>query len=441
MPDDLFPALVAGAGLNAPPPSTERLRARMAEVYDVAREQLLPVRDAAHGLSLLREIAGEARHVVSPSRPEGVVLSPDGLPSGWLIVDESLIDYAADGASLARAATARDDMAVLRSLSGAYGIPGAQVGAVIASSAVIARLEAVIEPAPLPGPSIVAAEAVLSPSRALAVAGRIELIRSERARMAQALEKAGLAVTAGEGPFLFVRGADAPALQRFGVKAEALDGGLLIPVGPPAANDRALAAFGASASGKPPRLGQAVRDTKETRIVAVVDLDRAGDVRIETGVGFYNHMLEQVATHGGFSLRLACEGDLHIDPHHTIEDSAIALGLALKQALGDRAGIGRFGFTAPMDEAEASVSIDLSGRAYAIFDGTFEADHIGDYPTALTAHVFRSLAESLGGAIHVKTTGQDDHHKTEIAFKALGRALRQAIRVEGGAIPSTKGVL
>jgi imidazoleglycerol phosphate dehydratase HisB len=184
-----------------------------------------------------------------------------------------------------------------------------------------------------------------------------------------------------------------------------------------------------------------VRDTKETRIVCAVDLDATNPVRIQTGVGFFDHMLEQVAAHGGFSLSLSCEGDLHTDPHHTIEDSAIALGQALKQALGERRGIARYGFVLPMDEAEAKVSIDLSGRPYPVFEGDFATPCLGDYRTDLTAHVIRSLAEHLGAAIHVSVTGQDDHHKTEAVYKALGRALRQAIRVEGEAVPSTKGVL
>ena len=189
------------------------------------------------------------------------------------------------------------------------------------------------------------------------------------------------------------------------------------------------------------RTARIERSTSESTITVEVNLDGTGVSDIATGVGFYDHMLEQIAAHGGFSLRLSCEGDLHTDPHHTIEDSAIALGQALKQALGERKGIQRYGFVLPMDEANASVSIDLSGRPYPVFEGTFATPMLGDYRTDLTAHVVRSLAENLGAAVHVRVTGDDDHHKTEAVFKALGRALRQAIRVEGDVVPSTKGVL
>jgi len=164
---------------------------------------------------------------------------------------------------------------------------------------------------------------------------------------------------------------------------------------------------------------------------------------IDTGLAFFDHMLDQVAAHGGFSLTIACKGDLEIDAHHSLEDTAIAFGQALSKALDGRRGIGRFGFSLPMDEAEAHVLIDLSGRPFSRFEGAFDASHIGAYPTQMTGHIFRSFADSLGAAIHVRVEGDNDHHKTEACFKAFGRALRQAIAREGGseAVPSTKGVL
>jgi imidazoleglycerol phosphate dehydratase HisB len=154
-------------------------------------------------------------------------------------------------------------------------------------------------------------------------------------------------------------------------------------------------------------------------------------------------MLDQVAAHGGFSLVLGCDGDTAVDAHHSIEDISICLGNALSNALGERRGIGRFGFALPMDEAEAKVLIDLSGRPCCRFEGAFAGSRIGDYPTEMTPHVFRSIADGLGAAIHVRVDGTNDHHKTESCFKAFGRALRQAIALESEAngIPSTKGAL
>ncbi|MBX3431033.1 MAG: histidinol dehydrogenase [Hyphomonadaceae bacterium] len=189
------------------------------------------------------------------------------------------------------------------------------------------------------------------------------------------------------------------------------------------------------------RRAEVLRETRETRVEVTVDLDRRTPPFIATGVGFYDHMLQQVAQHGGVALSLTCKGDLEIDAHHTIEDCALTLGQALKQALGERRGIARYGFVLPMDEAEAKVSLDLGGRPYLVFEGTFAQAQLGDYPTEMTEHVFRSLAQSMGAAIHVSVTGENDHHKTEACFKAFGRALRQAIAIESQDLPSTKGVI
>jgi imidazoleglycerol phosphate dehydratase HisB len=152
-------------------------------------------------------------------------------------------------------------------------------------------------------------------------------------------------------------------------------------------------------------------------------------------------MLEQLGKHGGFALELDCRGDLHIDEHHTIEDCALALGEALRRALGDKRGIARYGFLLPMDEARAQVAIDLSGRAYAVFEGQFGRDQVGGMPSELVPHFFRSLADSLGASVHVAVVGDNTHHMIEACFKAVGRALRQAFRRESDDLPSTKGVL
>ncbi len=183
------------------------------------------------------------------------------------------------------------------------------------------------------------------------------------------------------------------------------------------------------------------RQTRETEIRVTVDLDAEGLISAKTGIGFFDHMLEQLGKHGGFALTLECHGDLHIDEHHTIEDCAIALGEALKTALGDKRGIHRYGFLLPMDEARAQVAIDLSGRAYSVFEGRFTREQVGTMPTELVPHFFRSLADSVGAAIHISVVGDNTHHMIEACFKGVGRALRAAFRREGFDLPSTKGTL
>jgi len=183
------------------------------------------------------------------------------------------------------------------------------------------------------------------------------------------------------------------------------------------------------------------RRTKETEVLVDIDLAREGPCSVSTGLGFFDHMLEQISRHGGFALDLHCRGDLHIDEHHTIEDCALALGTALRQALGDKRGIGRYGFLLAMDEAEATVALDVSGRPYFVWDGSFSRDRVGDLPTELVPHFFRSFAETLGAALHLKVRGENTHHMIESCFKGVGRSLRQAIRLEGAQLPSTKGVL
>jgi imidazoleglycerol-phosphate dehydratase/histidinol-phosphatase len=183
------------------------------------------------------------------------------------------------------------------------------------------------------------------------------------------------------------------------------------------------------------------RKTKETEVSVEVDLSREGPSEIATGLGFFDHMLEQIAKHGGFALRLKCRGDLQIDEHHTVEDCALTLGAALREALGDKRGIARYGFLLAMDEAEAQVALDLSGRPYFVWDGKFNRERVGELPTELVPHFFRSLAESLGAALHITVRGENSHHMIESCFKGVGRSLRQAIRLDSEEVPSSKGML
>jgi histidinol-phosphate aminotransferase/imidazoleglycerol-phosphate dehydratase/histidinol-phosphatase len=425
------------------------IEARLDSAFDFRPELLLEAVEDEPSLKLV--------FLCSPNNPTGNPVDPadvlrvaDALPGSIVVLDEAYLEFS-ETPSLAEEAARRPNLVVLKTLSKAYGLAGARVGALIGDPELVALAARALPPYPLPSLSIEAAMSALAPSRRAVHRERIDRIKSDRERLAGLLDGSPLVsrVRSGGGNFLFLEVDDpdglAARLRSLGIRVRfrpnAAPGGIRLTVGTEAENEAALAAFEVASRAVPARRAELVRDTKETRIAVAVDLDRASPRRIETGIPFYDHMLDQVAAHGGFSLILSCEGDLDIDGHHSVEDCAIALGGALSRALGDRRGIGRFGFSLPMDETEAHVLIDLSGRPYSVFEGGFEASHIGAYPTEMTGHVFRSLADSLGAAIHVRVEGENDHHKTEACFKAFGRALRGALARHGDALPSTKGVL
>ena len=185
------------------------------------------------------------------------------------------------------------------------------------------------------------------------------------------------------------------------------------------------------------------RSTKETNIQVALDLDGSGKNEIDSGVGFFDHMLTALAVHGGFDLAVKCEGDIGVDSHHSVEDVGIVLGLAFSEAVGDKKGIARFGsFTLPMDEALASCHIDIGGRAYTVFDARFAAEKVGELETQMIPEFFRAFADNAKVTLHITVHyGENDHHKTEALFKAFAHALRIAVSKKGSDLLTTKGVI
>ena len=191
------------------------------------------------------------------------------------------------------------------------------------------------------------------------------------------------------------------------------------------------------------RIGEVVRETKETKVAVRLDLDGTGRVEVATGVPFFDHMLDQLGRHGRLDLDVRTDGDLHVDAHHTVEDTGIALGQALGQALGDKSGVERFGdATVPIDEALVRVAVDLSGRPYLVYAADTPVELVGTYETTLTKHFFEALVANAAITLHVaKLAGEGSHHIQEAVFKGVAVALRRAVAVTGRGVPSTKGTL
>jgi len=401
--------------------------------------------------------------IPSPNAPMGHLMARADILSlcaaragkSLVVVDEAYIEFAPDPAGMLRELAANPNLVILRTLSKAHALAGERIGAVIAAPYLIAKLRNILAPYPLSQSSIGVALDALGPNGLIQNAERRRLLVSERGRLAQLLPQSPWieSVYPSVANFLLVQTGNSGALvlhlQQSGILARDRDRDVprtvRLSIGTPEENDLVLRALEIEPAPKmrpARRLFSTRRVTKETTIDVTVDLDAQNFLAVDTGIGFFDHMLSQLAAHGGFGLELHCNGDLEIDQHHTIEDCALALGETLKSALGNKAGVARFGFTAPLDEALAQVTVDLSGRPYLVFTGVLPAEKIGEMSSEMVPHFFRSLATALAATVHIRIDGANTHHMTEAAFKAAGRALRQAFRREDDtAIPSTKGVL
>ncbi|MFH0735891.1 MAG: imidazoleglycerol-phosphate dehydratase HisB [bacterium] len=192
------------------------------------------------------------------------------------------------------------------------------------------------------------------------------------------------------------------------------------------------------------RTTEVIRNTKETKISVKIDLDGEGQANIKTGIGFFDHMLEQIGRHANFDMEINVDGDLNVDEHHTVEDCGLALGEAIKKALGNKAGIKRYGYFLPMDDSIAKCAVDFGGRSYLNFKCKFNREKVGDFPTELTEEFFKSIAAGMSSTIYLRAKGKNDHHKIECMFKAFAKSLNEAARIDDrvkNKLPSTKGVL
>jgi histidinol-phosphate/aromatic aminotransferase/cobyric acid decarboxylase-like protein/imidazoleglycerol phosphate dehydratase HisB len=385
------------------------------------------------GASVVPEGDATLTIVCRPNNPTG---SLDPLPATRpLVVDEAYFEYAGETA----VPLLDEGVVVIRTFSKAFGLAGARVGYALADEATAAELNARQAPAPV---STISAALALA---ALDAPPDVSAVVEERERLAAELRMLGLEPQPSRANFLLVPVDDprglAEALLGEGLVVRVLEDAVRISILDREDDDLLLDALAAVLEPSPGRPRAArrrvrrVRATAETRIAVRLDLDGAGRVRVSTGAGIYDHFLEQLAFHAGLDVVLEGAGDAaETDEHHTAEDAAITLGQGLDAALGDRRGIARYGdAVVPMDDALARAAVDLGGRAAT--EIRLERD------PGLARHVLESLAQNGRLAIHVESTGLDDHHVAEAAFKAVGRALRAALRVEGDAIPSTKGLL
>jgi histidinol-phosphate/aromatic aminotransferase/cobyric acid decarboxylase-like protein/imidazoleglycerol phosphate dehydratase HisB len=367
--------------------------------------------------------------VCRPNNPTGELPDIPDVP-GQLIIDEAYADYAGVDA-LDRVASGA---IVLRTFSKAYGLAGARVGYAIASADTIDLITS--RQAPLSVSSLSAALALAAIASPLDVSAQV----AERERLARELTSLGLTPVKSYTNFLFIPMPEpqdlVEQLMAYGVVVRAYEGGLRISVKDELDDDVLLDALhavleGAAISSPAVRRRRA---TAETLLNIRLRIPGEGRVYVNTGLGFYDHMLQQLAFHGGMDLRLEGVGDLETGEHHMVEDMMITFGEALNEALGDRRGLTRYGEArVPMDEALAHAVVDLSGRATTNLSITPDP--------GMAAHAFQSLAQNAKITLHVTATGENDHHVAEAAFKAVGRALAQALIPDGALVRSTKGSL
>lgn len=390
--------------------------------------------------------------ICSPNNPTGNALDAESILSiadsfsGLVIVDEAYIDFG--GESLA--ANTTPNLFILQTFSKALGLAGARLGIGIGNPDVIQVLNKIKPPYNINN---------LTEEKAIEVLGRpdeinrqVAILIEEREKLRKALSGIGSVkkIYPSDSNFLLVEFENSEKAYKLLIskgiivrdRSGQVSNCLRITVGSPAENQQLVAALSGGVVKEAGRIGKCTRTTSETKIKIEVNLDDATNTVISTGVAFFDHMLDQIARHGAIGLNVQVKGDLQIDTHHTIEDTALALGAAFNDALAERKGIERYGFLLPMDDCLAQVAIDFGGRPWVEWDAEFKATHVGEMPTEMVFHFFKSFSDTARCNLNIKVEGENDHHKIESIFKAFARAIKMAVRKdESGVLPSTKGVL
>jgi histidinol-phosphate aminotransferase len=407
---------------------------------------LYAIASGIEGAEVSAEPAGaDLIWICNPNNPTGELVDPEQIAAlarahsdAAVVVDEAYVEYGGD-AGVVPLIEQAPNLVAIRTLSKAFGLAALRVGYAVASPELARELDRRRGPAPVATPAARIAAAALREPRL-----DVEQTVAERERMRRALAAAGFDVPESHANFVLVRTDPAVAntLEADGLVVRRFSDAIRITVRLPAENDLILAALGARPEPARDRSALVLRTTGETALRVALDLDGRGRARIATGVGFLDHLLTLFAFHGGLDLDLLAGGDLDVDEHHTVEDVLAALGDAVGGALDGRAGVARYGSaTVPMDEARATAAVDLVRRPHAEVALAFRGERVGGLAVTLLPHALERFAIQAGLTLHVDAAGQDDHHVAEAAFKALGRALREACSVEGAATGSTKGAL
>ena len=416
--------------------------------FSLPKEELLAACDAKTKLMF----------VCSPNNPTGNAFPLEDILylaenfDGMLVVDEAYIDFSSQP-SLAGYIKEYPNLIVLQTLSKACGLAALRLGLAFADERTMSMFANVKYPYNI---SLAGMEKAMGLLRR-DVSAEVDAVLSERSRMAQALVKLPrvrkvwpsdanfLLVEVDNAKAMYDELLDAQVIVRDRSRVPGCEGCLRITVGTKEENDKVLAVIGGlkPESVVEKRAAKVVRKTRETEIEVSVNLDASGTDGIDTGLKFLDHMLDQIVHHAGIYLTVKAKGDLEVDEHHTMEDVAIVLGEALIKALGGKRGIERYGFVLPMDESKAMVLMDLGGRIEFVWDVEFKREFVGDVPTEMFWHFFRSLGAAMSCNLHISAKGENDHHVAEGIFKAFARALKMAVRREqfSYSLPSSKGVL